>query len=303
MKKLGIGLSILLVLLSGIIPGKAFAAEAETVSIPVRILAAGAVPEGGTDAEVELSAQTPGAPMPEGSNAGVFRLKLKNGSTGYLRIPCGALGVFDYAIRQIPGSDPGCTYDGREYRLRLYVTAREDGGISVSALLYGQEGTKETEVSFRNHWAEPAYVTVSARKTMDGSTPKDGASTFRLLTEDGEVVDEVKNDGRHVVFPSLRFDREGTFRFFLKEVAGKDRKILYDRAVYTITVVVTKDVDYQTQVTYERNGKPWSGTPSFANYTDTGSPKTGDTIGIWFGVLALSAAALGSLLIFRRRKQ
>lgn len=303
MKKLGLGLSILLVLLSGILPGTALAAETETVSIPVRILATGAVPEGGAEAAVELEARRPGAPMPEGSDAGVFRMRLKSGSAGYLRIPCGTLGVFDYTIRQIPGTDSGCTYDGREYRLRLYVTAREDGGICVNALLYGQEGEKETGVSFRNHWAEPAYVTVSARKTMDGSTPKDGTFTFRLLAEDGEVVDEVKNDGRHVVFPSLRFDREGTWRFFLKEVARPDDDILYDRSLYTITVVVTKDVDYQARVSYERNGKPWSGTPSFANYTDTGSPKTGDPIGIWLAVMALSAGALASLLLFRRKKQ
>ena len=117
------------------------------------------------------------------------------------------------------------------------------------------------------------------------------------------MLHEVTNDGRRVRFPALCFDREGTFRFFLKEVAGKNKKILYDRTVYTVTVTVTKETDYQLSTVYERNGKPWKGTPSFTNYTDTGSPKTGDSVGIWFGMLGISAASLAALLIYRRKKQ
>ena len=303
MKKLGIWLCVLLMLVFGMVPVNAFAAESETVSIPVRVLLEGSEPDRKAEYAVELIAQTPGCPMPEGSVGGVYRLTLKGESTGSIRIPCDTQGVFDYSIQQVPGTDPDSTYDEQVYRLRLYVTVQENGSLSASALLYGQDGQKQTEVLFRNRWADPVYLSFSARKTMDGETPKDGAFTFRLLSEDGDVIHEVKNDGRRVTFPSLRFDREGTFRFFLKEVAGKNKKILYDRAVYTITVTVTKDTDYHARVTYERNGKPWSGTPSFANYTDTGSPKTGDTIGIYVTGLGISAAARAALFVFRRRKQ
>lgn len=302
MKKLGIWSCVLLMLFAAVVPGIAFAAEREQISIPVRIQEDGAVLEEEREYTVELLAKTPGSPMPEGSTGGSYRFSLTGGTTGYIVIPCDTLGVFDYRIQQIPGSDPDCTYDGRSYRLRLYVTEREDGKVSASAMLYDREEEKQAEVLFCNHWADPAYLTLSARKTMDGTTPKDGAFTFRLLSEDGEVLHEVKNRGRRVTFPALRFDREGTFRFFIKEAAGRNRKILYDRSVYTVTVTVTKDTDYRTQVTCERNGKPWTGTPSFANYTDTGSPKTGDTIGIYVAVLGLSAAALGSLLLRRKRQ-
>lgn len=302
MKKLGIWSCILLVLFAAAVPGHAFAAEREQISIPVRVLTEGSEPDRNGVYTVELLAQTPGSPMPEGSTAGVYRLSLKGGSTGHIVIPCDVLGVFDYRIRQVPGTDSDCIYDEQTYRLRLYVTEREDGSLSASAMLYDREEEKQTEILFCNHWADPVYLTLSARKTMDGSTPKDGAFTFRLLSEDGKVLHEVKNKGRRVTFPALRFDREGTYRFFLKEVAGRNRKILYDRSVYTITVTVTKDTDYRTQVTYERNGKSWSGTPSFANYTDTGSPKTGDAIGIYITVLGLSTLAL-AVLLFRRKRR
>ena len=289
MKKLGIWLCVLLML--GTLPMGALAAEGEDAEIPVRVLAEGTVPEGGTYT-VELWQE----------KTVLQRLTLEAGETGYLSIPLETTGVFDYRICQQTGENPSCTYDKGEYRLRLTVILDGEGRKQVTALLYGQEGEKVPAAVFRNHWAKPAEVTFRAWKTMDGDTPEDDAFIFRLLAEDGETVQQVKNDGRRVRFQPLTFDREGTYRFFLKEAAGKNRKILYDRTVYTATVTVTKETDYQARVTWERNGKPWTGTPSFANYTDTGSPKTGDTIGIWFGLLGISASALAVLLLRRRRR-
>lgn len=300
MKKLGIWACILLIVAAGILPRPALAAETEEIAVPIRVQTAG--PDEEEIYTVELTPVTSGAPMPEGTNQGRFLLSLKDGETGYIRILCEHLGVYEYTIRQLPGTDPDCTYDRTEYRLRLYVTLAEDGSREIIALLLGQDQQKQPLALFCNRRAEPAYLSVSAWKTMDGNTPEDGAFAFRLLAENGETVYEVKNDGRRVRFPALRFDREGTYRFFLKEAAGTNKKILYDRSVYTMTVTVTKDTDYQASVVWERNGKPWYGTPSFANYTDTGSPKTGDDIGLWFALMGVSAAAL-ALLLVRRKKQ
>lgn len=302
MKKLGIWISVLLIL-AWTVPGKAFAAEAAEVLIPVTVLAEGSSPDPNALYTVELIPQTPGCPMPEGSEGGGCRVRLKSGKTAWIRICCDALGVYDYTIRQAPGEDPDCSYDSCSYRLRLIVTAAEDGSKVVSALLYGEEETKVPEARFQNRWADPVYVTLSALKTMDGKTPEDGAFSFRLYSETGELLFEASNQGRYVTFPDLRFDQEGIYRYFLKEAAGTDGGILYDRAVYTITVEVTKDTDYRAGVAYERNGKAWSGIPVFRNYTDTGTPKTGDDIGIFVTLLWLSAAALAALFVYKRRKQ
>lgn len=302
MKKLGIWLMAILMLMFSVLPVGAYAAEKASVFIPVRVLADGAEREETEEYQVELQADSDSCPMPEGSEKGVLRLSLKQGQKKELRIPCETLGVFGYTIRQIPGTDPRCDYDDTIYRLKLYVTTGEDGTLSATARLEAREGIKEPEVLFQNHWAEPAYVTVSARKTMDGNTPEEGAFRFRLLSETGEMLYEEKNHGRRVTFPAMRFDREGTYRFFLKEVTRSDDDILYDRTVYTITVEVTKDRDYQAKVTYARNGKAYFGTPSFANYTDTGSPKTGDNIGFYVMGLGLSSLALAVLCVLHRKK-
>ena len=303
MKKLGIWSMILLVLVFGTMPVPVLAAERTEVSIPVRIMAVGTEPDQTAEYTLELVPQTPGCPMPENWEGDAYRMNLRSGRTENLCIPCDTLGVFDYVLRQIPGTDPDCTYDRREYRIRLYATAAEDGSISTAAMLYGQDAGKETTALFRNHWAAPAYVTISARKTLDGATPEDGAFTFRLTSEDGGLQYEEKNLGRRVVFPALRFDTEGTFRFLLEEVEGSEKGILYDTTKYTIVIDVVRDGDYHANVHYACGDKPWSGFLYFRNYTDTGSPKTGDTIGTWLGLLGFSAVALGVLLAAHRKRQ
>lgn len=295
MKKLGIWFGLLLVML---LPVRASAAQMQEILIPVTVLTEGNVPD--TPYTVELVPLTPGCPMPEGSSGNSCRIELKN--SGSFCICCDRLGVFDYQIRQVPGEAPECTWDESVYRLRLAVTVQEDGSTAVSALIYGQEETKQPAAVFRNYWARPVQIQLSALKTLDGRTPEDGAFSFRLISEDGEILHEVKNVGRNVIFPVMEFQQEGTYRYFLKEVKGDAKKILYDRTVYTIIVEVTLDGDYRARVSYERNGKPYSGTPSFANYTDTGSPKTGDTIGRAFAVLMFSTAGLAGIYLCKRKK-
>lgn len=288
---------VLLLLLT--LPVTARAAEETEVRIPVTVLAEGSTADPEAVYTVELIPQTPGCPMPAGSEPGCCRMKLSPGQTGHFRIPCLQLGVYDYRIQQLPGQGP-CIYDCSVLKLRLFVTAEDSGKTAVTALIYGQEGTKEPAALFRNRWPEPVSVTLTALKTLDGKTPADGAFSFRLLAEDGTLLQETKNRGRHIAFDPLLFQEEGTFRFFLKETAGSDGKILYDRTVYTVQVDVTLAEDYRAEVTLLRNGKPFSGTPAFANYTDTGSPKTGDTIGSWVTVLAVSSAGLLTLRKKRR---
>ena len=303
MKKLGIWILGLLILMGGSLPMNGMAVQIPTAEIPVRIETEGAAQKPDAVYTVLLEAVTSDAPMPVGSTDHRWTMTLKAGESAYLSIPCQRLGIFDYTIRQIPGKDPGCDYDETRYPLRLQVTQAEDDSISVTALLFGQEGEKLPAVIFTNRWPKPAELSILAWKTMDGKTPKDHAFTFLLSAEDGSLSYEITNVGRRVRFPKLYFDREGTFRFFLEEIPGGNRKIIYDKSLYTITVTVTKDVDYHAAVSYEKDGEFYSGNLSFANYTDTESPKTGDTIGIWFALMGISAAALGAVLVFRRKKQ
>ena len=299
MKKAGIWLCILLI--GAVLPLTARGAVLQEVTIPVTVVAEGSGTDPAAVYVVELIPQTPGCPMPEGSEAGRYAMELASGETRYICIPCASLGVYDYILRQRQGNITDCIYDPQTYRLRLILTSGENGMPEAAALIYGEEGSKQLSVLFRNRWREPVAVNLKALKTLDGETPEDGRFSFRLLNGDGTLVEEKKNTGRNVSFSTMYFDREGTYTFFLKETTGTEGKIQYDRTVYTVTVEVTADPEYRAAVTYLRNGKPYSGTPVFANYTDTGSPKTGDTIGRWIAVLAVSSAGLAMLLKKRRQ--
>lgn len=296
MRKLGMWMAGLVLLLT--MPSRVSAAQLQEAVIPVAVQAEGAVRP--CLYTVELIPETPGSPMPEGSIGNLYRLTME--TAGEIRIPCDTLGVFDYRIRQTAGEQPGCTYDTQEYRLRLFVTAAEDGTTVVTAQLYGQQGEKLPKVLFRNYWARPAQLQLSAWKTLDGKTPEDGAFSFRLISEEGVILHQVENVGRYVTFPVMTFDQPGTYRYFLKEVRGTNGKIVYDRTVYTVTVEVTLERDYKINVSYLRNGKIFSGTPSFANYTDTGNPKTGDSIGTAFAVLVISGVGLAGICCYKRKK-
>lgn len=273
---------------------------AETAVIPVQILLEGTGQQTEEVFTVELTSETSEAPMPPGSENGCCRVKLRGETSVSIQIPCDREGVFSYTLRQLPGENPACTYDDRVYDLIVYATRSERGELDVAAVVTGSSGEKQDSVVFRNAYAQPVSISLTARKTLDGKTPEDGTFFFRLLDAEGKTVFETENQGRSVAFPALRFQEAGTWIYYLKEVKGDDSRIIYDRTVYTAVVEVTRD--WRITVTWERNGKPYAGIPAFANYTDTGVPKTGDSIGLYLTGLTLSAAALILLPMRKRRK-
>lgn len=272
------------------LPVSGKAAETGILEIPVSVLAEGSEPDWDAVYTLELTALGEDCPMPEGSREGAYRMAVKGGSTGTIRLNCDKMGDYGYSLRQIPGKDPACTYDARQFRLHLTVT---EEGKTVS--IHGPEGETVTDILFRNRWAEPAWVTFSAWSTLDDRTPEEGSFRFLLLGEDGMTVAESRNQGRNVMFPALRFAREGIRRYELKEAAVAGDGIIYDRAVYTLTVAVRLEGDYKAEVSILRNGKAYAGMPCFVNYTKDGPPKTGDGIGIWVAGMVLSGIVLAAL--------
>ncbi len=292
-----------LCLLAGIFAGMpvtALAEEAGEIRIPVSVLAEGSEPDPDAVYTVEVVPETKGAPMPAGSSGGICRLGMKSGST-VLGFSCKTPGEFDYTFRQIPGKNPDCVYEETSFRLRLSVTETAEEKCTASAVIFSQDGDECPNILFRNRWAEPAWVTLSATSALDDRAPEDGAFAFQLLSREGEVVFREKNQGSHVCFPALRFDKTGSFRYEMKEKARTGDGIVYDRAVYTVMVQVSRDADYEAQVTILRNGKPYEGVPAFLNYTSSESPQTGDPIGQYGAVMLLSGLSLCLLLRCKRK--
>ena len=83
-----------------------------------------------------------------------------------------------------------------------------------------------------------------------------------------QTANDVNGD---INFKSLSFSKVGTYVYTISESVGTDSTIHYDSAVYTVRIRVTKAGDYTATVSYEKNGQPYDGTPTFANTTKSGT--------------------------------
>lgn len=295
----------------------AFAASDSLVaSIPVNLTLNGTLPETAETFVVEVKANTPGAPLPEGAEGDIYAMEFVGNSahvSDVLSIDFSAagLGVYEYTVKQIAGTDPDCFYDSAVYNLTVYILNKEDfSGFEMHVVIYNGE-EKPDSFDFVNRYCNPVKVTVSAIKTLNGGEPYSNMFLFQLMDENGKVVDEVRNDKGSVTFHEMVFGEPedlGKHTFTMSEVDENAHSITYDKSVYSVIIDVTKDEngDYQAKLNYELKGKAYEGTPTFANKQKVpNSPYTGDNLQIlmWGGLLIVSAVALTILMFTARRKK
>ena len=85
----------------------------------------------------------------------------------------------------------------------------------------------------------PASWSLTAKKTLNGQSA-DGY-TFELL-EDGKVLQTKTSQNGKIVFDEITYaEKEATYTYTVREVAGSDANIVYDASVYTVVVKVVKD--------------------------------------------------------------
>ena len=308
-----------------VMPAQAAGDYTPEVTVPVTLNLTGTLPGTPDVFSIQLKADQASFPMPSGAANGVYTLPLNAGLdaegkpnasvSGNFVIEFNRVGIYTYTIYQLSINDEDCYQDETVYNMTVYVTntAAYDGfETSVAIYKRGENGenvgTKGPAV-FNNRYADPVEVPLTAIKTLDGKTPNDKTFSFRLKNSLGIQVERVYNDGKKVTFTPLVFDEIGEYTYKITEVTGLNRKITYDKSVYTVTIDVTKDEngDYQAEVTYEKDGKDYEGTPRFVNKTKpTGSsPVTGDMfrMGLWVSLLVLSFAGLVILVVFWFKKR
>ena len=284
------------------------------VTIPVSVALSGGLPEVPETFQIVLEAKDSSCAMPAGSADGVYTLPLTAASgatsvSGKLVIEFNTLGVYTYTISQKNIGNPDCYQENYRYTMTVYVTNAETGGYQTNVAIYREnlEGpAKQDSVTFKNRYANPVDVTLTAIKTMDRLEPKDNKFSFQLLDKDEKLIETVYNDGKNVVFSPLTFDKAGTYQYEMAELLGKDEDIIYDKSIYKVTIDVEKDTngDYQAKVSYKKHFLGYEGTPRFANYTKTDNPITGDMfrMGLWVTLLGGSLVALIVLIVVGVKK-
>ena len=287
-----------------------------TATIPVEITLSGHLPEVPDTFQVELTADDPAFPMPEGSQDGVYIMELTDdpadefgptfGNT--FDITYDKHGIYTYTVKQLELGNEDCYQDAHTYKVIAQVINNEDyTAFDLIVVVYRDDQTeKRDDIIFENRYAMPTEVQLSATKTMDGKTPKEGAFEFELLDAQGNVLETVSNNETgDVIFLPISYYKADTYTYIIREVKGNNDKIIYDQSQYTAVVNVEKDDngDYTATLAYVKDDKPVDGA-AFANKTKPVTPQTGDTANplLWGGIMAAALIAIVVLLLAMKKK-
>ena len=194
------------------------------------------------------------APMPKAREA----QNRANGSVNFGTVTYGKddLGdatekTFTYKVSE-SGKQPGVSNDTETKIVK--VTVKDDGKGHITAELDPKATPLFTFNNTYSTTSQESSVTgqVSIKKALAGRAMEAGEFRFVLKDENGKTVGEGTNDkDGNISFPALTFKNVGTYNYTVEEVAGNDRHITYDATPYTISAIVTDNLDGTLKVTWK----------------------------------------------------
>ena len=108
---------------------------------------------------------------------------------------------------------------------------------------------------------EPVTVTPEVEKQLEGRTLVDGEFSFKIkeVNENKSVPsyeETVTNKNGKATFSKLSFNKVGTYKYTISEIAGSDANVDYDAMTVTMTVTVTENAqgELQAAVKYSAEG-------------------------------------------------
>lgn len=226
--------------------------------------------------------------------------------------------LYDGLMRDMP---PALAYPlaGAEDTLRYRITVYLDTSVGGPSEL-DPDGKRymNRELLADFHWwyfeeeesgePVPAYLKLTAEKTLNGKHPKGNDFTFLLSDAEYNTVQTKRNNGGLVEFDSIRFDAPGVYTFYMTEKDEGKKQFSYDDSVYCVTVVITEqDGVLAPSVSYSKGGNVYIGTPLFANTRIGAIPQTGDDalLGLRIGLFgsALLILVFITIAVLNKRKQ
>ena len=185
----------------------------------------------------------------------------KNGKVAFDSISYKEVGEHTYTIKEVKGEDSTIAYDSTAKEVTVKVT--RDGDNLKTEVVYPESKT------FNNTFTpNSANATIELDKKLDGRDLVNGEFKFILKDDKGaQVGSEATNQNGKVTFPSIKFEKEGTYNYTVKEVKGENSTINYDESEKHVTINVTKDGNnLKAEVVYP-DGKTFNNTftPNAAN--------------------------------------
>ena len=105
----------------------------------------------------EVKALTPGAPLPEGAEDGVYKFDLSADSTQVLSMKFEDEGEYKYLIKLDKNDLKNFTLDDKEYELTVSVKTPVEGGdpVAKTLIIKDAKGYKYTDIEFKHQYAVP----------------------------------------------------------------------------------------------------------------------------------------------------
>ena len=178
----------------------------------------------------------------------------KNGKVTFDSISYKEVGEHTYTIKEVKGDNSTVAYDSTAKEVTVKVT--RDGDNLKTEVVYPESKT------FNNTFTpNAANATIELDKKLDGRDLVNGEFKFILKDDKGtQVGSEATNQNGKVTFPSIKFEKEGTYNYSVKEVKGENNTINYDKSEKHVTINVTKDGNnLKAEVVYP-DGKTFNNT-------------------------------------------
>ena len=215
-----------------------------------------------TSATIELDKQLTGRDLVDGEFSfelyeGSNKLQTttnKNGKVTFDSISYKEVGEHTYTIKEVKGENSTVAYDSTAKEVTVKVT--RDGNNLKTEVVYPESKT------FNNTFTpNAANATIELDKALSGRDLVNGEFKFVLKDDQGnQVGSEATNQNGKITFPSIKFEKEGTYNYTVKEVKGENNTINYDKSEKHITINVTKDGNnLKAEVVYQ-DGKTFNNT-------------------------------------------
>ena len=215
-----------------------------------------------TSATIELDKQLTGRDLVDGEFSfelyeGSNKLQTttnKNGKVTFDSISYKEVGEHTYTIKEVKGDNSTVAYDSTAKEVTVKVT--RDGDKLKTEVVYPESKT------FNNTFTpNAANATIELDKALSGRDLVNGEFKFVLKDDQGnQVGSEATNQNGKITFPSIKFEKEGTYNYSVKEVKGENNTINYDKSEKHVTINVTKDGNnLKAEVVYP-DGKTFNNT-------------------------------------------
>lgn len=181
-----------------------------------------------------------------------------DGKVNFANLTFDKVGEYSYRLSEVIPADgdkiPGITYDTTVYHFHVHV---EDNGGELSTTVHVDESTSNAlNFTFTNTYtAKSASAVLRGTKVLENKWDESlrdlngYAFSFGLYAQNGTLLAKAENDASgSFAFDAITFDKPGTYRYVIREIAGSEDYIVYDDDYYNVTVEV-KDNKGRLEVT------------------------------------------------------